>query len=119
VGGGCAVVYASGNKIIAEATTTPETSCTPPAFLCESGTCAPTFVHVPAETLRSILPFPKRDDALVVAAGGLIYVIELDPREPQFFAPLFKGVFAAATSWSDNAVAGTDGTKTFAIPLSE
>lgn len=119
VANGCAVVYASSNKIIAEATSTPASSCTPPAFLCETGFCAPTFVYVPAETLRSITSFPGREDALVIAAGGLIYVIELDPREPQFFAPLFKGKSASVTTWSENSVVGTDGSDTFVIPLSE
>jgi hypothetical protein len=119
VADGCAAVYASANKIIAEATSTPGSSCAAPEFLCEGGACAPTFVYVPAETLRSIVPYPGREDALIVASGGLIYVIELDPREPQFFAPLFKGAFAAAASWSPISVAGTDGTSAFEIPLGE
>lgn len=115
--GGCAAVYASAGKVVAEATTTPGASCEAPAFLCEEGVCAPTIVHAPAEALRSVLPYPGRDDALVIAAGGLIYVVELDPREPQFFAPLFKGAYAAAASWSPSSIAGTDNLRAFEIPL--
>jgi hypothetical protein len=118
LGGGCVSVYTQGNQIIAEATTSPASSdCAPPSFLCEAEVCAPTIIYITADTLRSVMPLPGRQDALVVVSGGLMFALELDPREPQFFAPLFKGAFIRGTTFSTTSIAGTDGTKTFEIPF--
>ena len=92
---GCISVYVSGNRILAKRTDTSD--CTPPPYLCtdegiqENGTCLPTIIFEPGEALRSLITYPERDDALILASGGLAYVIELDPRAPRFFAPLAKG----------------------------
>lgn len=87
--GGCALVSVQGNRILATPTTTP--SCEPPLYLCIDGSCAPTVVLEGAESIRSLFPYPGRDDALIVALGTSLFVLELDPREPQFFAPLMRG----------------------------
>ncbi len=113
---GCVAVYATQNTLIAEASSTPH--CTPTPYVCEGSACAPTIVHQTSDTLRAFMPFPGRDDTLVVVAGGRMYVLELDPREPQFTAPLFKGTYIVAAPWNTDAVVASDGNKTFVIPLS-
>ncbi len=63
------------------------------------------------------MPFPGRDDALVVWAGTALYVVELDPREPQFVAPVFKGAIKGAAPWSATSVVVTNGTEDVELPL--
>ncbi len=90
----CVKVWVSGSRILA----TADADCpSAPAFLqCtddvrnEDGSCPATLVFAPNAAIRSVIGYPERTDALVVAAGNLSYVIELDPRKPQFFAPLVK-----------------------------
>jgi hypothetical protein len=86
----CADVFASDNRVIVQAaTTTP--GCVSPEYLCTEGSCAPTIVFAPTATLHSVIPFPDRTDALIVAAGDWVYAIGLDPRSPQYFAPILHG----------------------------
>jgi hypothetical protein len=116
---GCVRVYVEGAHIVAEAaTTTP--SCASSPYLCTPGTnqCAPTIVFSPRGAIHAVLPFPGRQDALVVAAGSLVYAIETDPREPQYFAPLFKGAVTGAALWSPTSVIITNGTLVIELPLS-
>ena len=98
----CVDIYVENNRVLARvASTTGETSsastspktpgCTPPPFLCESGTCAPTVVLAPRETVHGVIPFPGRSDTIIVAFGSSLIAIEIDPRNPQFFAPLLHG----------------------------
>lgn len=118
---GCALVYALDNRIVADATTTP--SCLPPAFLsCEadaaaSDTCPSTVIFPPNERLESVSKYPGRDDALVVAAGGQAYVVELDPRAPQFFAPIIKGSRVRGAPWTESSIVISDTKKVFELPL--
>ncbi|MGB4076599.1 MAG: hypothetical protein WBK28_02750 [Minisyncoccia bacterium] len=125
MGGGCAVVYVASNRIVADATTTP--SCAAPDFLLcpeeEGGTrtnpCpSSTVIYAPRNPLESIALFPGRDDALIVAAGGTSYIIELDPREPQFFVPLIQGILVRAVPWTEHSVIISDTQKVFELPLS-
>ena len=67
--------------------------------------------------MRTVLAYPGREDALIIATGGLLYVVELDPREPQFVGELWRGSLAFAAPWSASSVVVTDGTATFEIPL--
>lgn len=116
--GGCANVYLSGTHIIAEtATSSPCT--TPPTYLCVQGTegCAPTIIFSPSENVRSIIAYPGRDDALIVATGKLVYVVELDPREPQYFAPLFKGTVIGAQRYATSSITISDGVRTIELGL--
>lgn len=103
---GCALVSVSENRIIASGTTTPE--CAPPAYLCLGGTCADTVIFAPIATLRSVLPYPGRQDALIIAYGDTLAVLELNPLTPQYFAPLYKGVAPVAASWDATTLVLSD-----------
>lgn len=113
----CVAVYVFNGRIVAEATNNE--GCVPPPYLCapESPECAPTVVFSPAGPLHSVLPFPGRSDALVISAGTLVYSVEIDPREPQFFAPLFKGSVTGAMVWDDTSIAVTNGKTVVVLPL--
>src|SRR6185437_9178686 len=83
-------VFVSDNRVVVDAaTTTP--GCTPPEYLCTEGSCAPTIAYAPLATLRSVIPFPNRTDAVLVTAGEWVYAIALDPRNPRYFAPVHHG----------------------------
>ncbi|MBA3789005.1 hypothetical protein H0X32_01250 [Patescibacteria group bacterium] len=84
--GGCAAVYVSNNQIITDAVTA--SGCTPPVYLCIDGSCASTIIYSPTIKLSAVLPYPGRQDALLVGLGNTLYAIALDPRSPQFFAPV-------------------------------
>ncbi len=87
---GCTNVFVSANRVIVSmATTTP--SCTPPEFLCSDNVCSPTIVYAPVAPLHSVIPFPNRTDAVIVSAGDWVYALGLDPRSPQYFAPIVRG----------------------------
>ncbi len=113
--GGCALVYVSGKNIVAEASTTP--TCTPPPYLCVEEGCGPTAVMTPVENINSVLPYPGRDDVLVISVGQTLFVLELDPRAPQFFAPLLRGTNPRAASWSDGSVVVYSDQKLYVVNL--
>lgn len=119
--GGCALVYVFENRVVADGTTTP--SCVPPVFLecaaeiASSGACPSTVIFPPNERLESVSKYPGRDDALVIAAGGQAYVVELDPRTPQFFAPILKGPRVRSAPWTDTSIVISDTKKVFELPL--
>jgi len=117
VANGCAEVYVSGNLIVANASSTHGTQCVPPAFLCDGDTCNATVVYETPDAPRSVLKHPTREDALIVASGGLLYLLELDPREPQFTAPLYKSAFVKAGLWDETSVVVSDGTSIFVIDI--
>lgn len=101
---GCADVFASANRVIVAPVATTTSNCTPPEYLCNEGSCEPTISYSPAASLRSIIPFPGRTDAVIVATGAWVYAIALDPRSQQFFAPVTQGTAptlatASATSF--------------------
>lgn len=92
----CVQIFTSYNRVIAA----PGTDCEPPPYLCSTdGTCEPTVVFSPTEELRSVIMLPSRSDALVVSAGKNVYTIEIDPRTPQFFAPLYVGTTPTLGVW--------------------
>ncbi|HRH24654.1 MAG TPA: hypothetical protein PK109_03660 [Candidatus Paceibacterota bacterium] len=117
VNDGCTLLSVSGPRLIADAATS---SCAMlPEYLCAPGTegCASTLIYTAKDAIRSVSPFPGRDDALVVAAGNLVFVVEVDPREPQFFAPLFKGPNIGAALYTASSTIIGDGKTVVEIPL--
>ncbi len=113
--GGCALVYVSGKNIVAEASTTP--TCTPPSYLCVEEGCGPTAVMTPVENINAVLPYPGRDDVLVISVGQTLFVLELDPRAPQFFAPLLRGTNPRAAFWSDDSIVVYSDQKLYLVDL--
>lgn len=105
---GCMQVYTSQNRILA--TSSDDAACATPEFMCAEGTeaCTPTVVMEPTEPLRNVIAYPGRDDALIVASGSTVYVLEIDPREPRFFAPLTKGTGIRVAPWSETSIIVSD-----------
>ena len=99
--GGCATVSVQNGDLLIEPVTAD--GCTPPAFLCTGG-CEPALLLDPAEPLRAVIPFPNRDDTVIIAFGKSVYALEVDPREPQFFAPIVRGHLPEIASWSQDAI---------------
>lgn len=121
VSSGCVRVYVSGNRIVGERT--GQEGCTSVPYLCtdegiaEYGACLPTIIFEPQEALTNFILYPGRDDALIVASGNLAYVIELDPREPRFFAPLARSQGMRIAPWSDSSILINAGTEPRELPL--
>ncbi|MBU6323382.1 MAG: hypothetical protein KGI41_03120 [Patescibacteria group bacterium] len=114
--GGCAKTYVSDNRIIADPVE-GSASCTPPAYLCEASACSPTVIFSPVDTLRSVVPFPGRDDALLVAVGGSVYALELDPLDPRYFAPAYAGTAPALAARKDGSVVVEDKGAVYSLAL--
>ena len=112
---GCAVVYVSNNQIIADATTTP--GCTPPPYLCDNGTCSPTIIYSPIPKLSAVIKFPHRQDALVFEFGNVVLAIALDPRSPQFFAPVLTATAPVMGALPDGTLVIHNGNSVFKIAL--
>lgn len=113
---GCAAVSVSQNRIVASVASS--TTCTtPPPYLCVGGTCATTVIFSPIATLRSVIPYPGREDAVIVAYGDTLAVLELNPLKPQFFAPLVRGVAPIAAPLDAHTITVHDDNRTFSIPL--
>ncbi|KND52062.1 MAG: hypothetical protein ABA06_02240 [Parcubacteria bacterium C7867-001] len=113
--GGCASVYARQNRVIAEVASS--TSCTVPEYLCQNGVCNPTIIFSANEEITSVLAFPKRDDALIIATKDRAFVLELDPRQPAFFAPLTHGDNVHVLPWTAQSIVVTTGNEAHEIPL--
>ena len=107
---GCVAVYVAGNRIVA--TRTDATDCSPVPYLCteksieEFGACLPTIIFETGEALRGLIAYPGRNDALILASSNIAYIIELDPREPRFFAPIppAKGADIRIAPWTDSSI---------------
>jgi len=114
--GGCALVSVNGNRIIASAATTD--SCTPPPYLCTEDACGPTVIFTPVEKIYSVIQYPGREDTLVVSVGNTLFILELDPREPEFFAPILSRNSAPkAAAWSESSIVVQSGTDFFEVRL--
>lgn len=119
--GGCAAVYASGNRVLAEATTSP--ACAMPAYLsCSSvseenpkGACATTIIRTDTGPVKAVVSYPGRDDAAIIVGENAVYALELDPREPQSYALLFKGPTIGVAPWSASSVVVSNGTLVFEL----
>ncbi len=115
---GCADVYVSNNQIIATAATSTPGCSTPPAYLCDStGSCAPTIIFSPVSTLYFVARYPNRQDALVVEFNDTLYAIALDPRSPQFFAPILTGTEPVIGTLPDGTVVVRNGTAVYKVTL--
>jgi hypothetical protein len=86
---GCVQVYVDNNRVMAAAATSTECAM-PPEFLCTNGSCAPTVVYAPSSPIRGVIAYPSRTDALIVATEGSTNAVGLDPRYPQYFAPIIR-----------------------------
>jgi hypothetical protein len=100
--GGCADVYVSNNQIIADPVTS--TGCTPPPYLCTNNSCGSTIIMSPNTPLGGVFAYPGRQDALILKLGLVIYAISLDPRNPQYFAPILTGTNPVPGTLSDGTL---------------
>jgi hypothetical protein len=113
---GCELLYVSNNQVIADAaTTTP--LCTPPPYLCTGTSCGPTIIFSPVTPLTLVKQFPGRQDALVVQLGTILYAIAVDPRSPQFFAPILTGTQPVAGALSNGTIVVQNGTAVYKVNL--
>ncbi len=114
---GCAAVYVSQDRVIAgPATTTPGCQM-PPDFLCSAGSCEPTIIYTPPTPIRAIIPFPERTDAVIVSTGTWTYALGLDPRYPQYFAPVVQGAAPLIATGSSTSFYFIDSGNAFRIEL--
>jgi hypothetical protein len=115
MGNGCEDVYVSNNQIIAAAV--QAAGCTPPPYLCVDATCSPTIIYAPIAPLKTVVAFPKRQDALVFQFGSTLFAISLDPRSPQFFAPLLIGTNPVMGALPDGTIVVENGSVVFRVNL--
>ncbi len=109
----CVSVYESFGRLIAA----PMEGCTPPAYLCSEDGCAPTVIYAPKDRIRTVTNYRGRSDALLIASGTGVYVLEIDPHSPQFFAPLYQGIAPRVVNLSPLKITIIDQDKTFVISL--
>jgi len=114
--GGCASVYVSSNRVLAVGTTSPACAAVPYLSVSE-GSSTPTVIFSPVDTMRSVVAYPERSDALVVAVGTQIYAIALDPRTPQTFAKLISGAAPMLAEGSDGTVVIEDAGHAYSLKL--
>jgi hypothetical protein len=113
---GCAIVYVANNQIIADATTTP--GCTPPPYLCEGAdSCSPTIIYSPIAPIVAVTRYPFRQDALAVQIGNVLFALALDPRSPQFFAPILTATAPIIGTLPDGTIVIHNGSAVFKIAL--
>jgi hypothetical protein len=113
---GCAIVYASNNQVIADfASTTP--GCTPPPYLCSGTSCGSTIIYSPVSPLKMVAPFPGRQDALVIQVQNILIALALDPRSPQFFAPILTATSPVIGTLPNGSVVIKNGTAVFRVKL--
>jgi hypothetical protein len=106
ISGACATVYVENNQLIENPVETA--SCTPPPYLCIQGSCAPTIVYSPLAPIDAVLPFPGRNDSVVILLDHSLYAIALNPESPQFFAPIGHGEKPSAGVLPDGTIVVSD-----------
>lgn len=119
--GGCASVYALGTRVIAEPPA--GASCEIPAYLAcapaspenPDGTCASTIIRSDTAAVKAIIPYPGRDDAVVIVGDNSVYGLELDPREPQSYVLLFSGPTIGVAPWSATSLVVSNGDIVFEL----
>lgn len=85
---GCTDIYVAQNRIMGRAVPGCENT---PDYLCEAGDCtAPTMLLAPIETITSLIAYPGRNDTLLFTIGDFVYALDIDPRDPRFFAPFIR-----------------------------
>ncbi|HQU08073.1 MAG: hypothetical protein B7X04_03610 [Parcubacteria group bacterium 21-54-25] len=113
---GCALVSVTDiNQIVAVPTTTP--SCTPPPYLCIGGTCATTVILSPVAQPTAVVPYPGRQDALLIGIDKTIYALSLDPRSPRTFAPILRGIAPRIAVQPDGTVVVVDQSTVYQLTL--
>lgn len=112
---GCVAVSVMGNRIIA--TASGAEGCAQPEYVCVDGTCGETVVFSSKEAVQTVIKYPGREDTLIVSVGQSLFVLEVDPREPQFFAPILKLPAPRASVWSDASIAVLSKDQVFEVPL--
>jgi len=112
---GCLLVSVSENRIIAGPSA--REGCVSPEFLCTDGSCESTIAYAPLDTLRAVIPYPNRSDALVIALGNSLYALEIDPRDPRFFAPVLSGTEPRAALGETDAIVVKDSDSVFELSL--
>jgi len=110
---GCNAISISNNRVIAA----PASGCDAPEYLCSEGVCAPTIVYSPASPIRSVIPFPGRTDAILVATGEWVNILDIDPRNPQFFAPLGRGTAPFIAAEDEDSIYLSDKDKFYSFSL--
>jgi hypothetical protein len=112
----CLNISVSGSRIIG----TKKDGCTPPPYLCteDATECLPIVIFESIEPVRNVLLYPGRADTLIVTSGSLAYALEIDPREPRFFAPLAKAPNIRIAPWSESSILINSSFKTEELPLS-
>ena len=115
IGNGCVKAYASGTRVIAYAA--PAEGCTAPEYLIcaaaseenPTGACAETIIYSGKDPITALIQHPGRPDAIIVGSGKTVSVVELDPRAPQYIAPLFRGTFTGIAPLATSSITVTDG----------
>ena len=123
VGDGCMKAYASGNRVIAYAA--PADGCTAPAYLAcaetsaenPTGACAETIIFTGKDPITALIPYPGRTDAVIVGSGKTVSVVELDPRAPQYVAPIFRGTYTGIAPLATSSIVTTDGIAVLKLSL--
>lgn len=111
---GCTDIFVSQNRILGKAAPGCET---PPDYLCTEGGCGTTELFAPIEKITSIALYPGREDALFFTIGDGVYAMDIDPREPRFFAPFVRSVLPRiAAGTSTNLLLSFDD-KAYSYPL--
>jgi hypothetical protein len=110
---GCTLVYVTNNQVIEDASATP--GCTPAPYLCDNGSCSPTIIFAPIMPLSLVTAYPGRQDALVVGFSNALYAIALDPRSPQFFAPILTGTQPIFGLLPDGTIVVHDGKAVYKV----
>ena len=114
----CAIVYVSNNQVIASAATSTPGCSTPPPYLCDTdGSCAPTIIFSPIATLSAVEKYPGRQDAILVEFNNTLYALALDPRSPQFFAPVLTGTAPIIGALPDGTIVVRNGTAVYSVKL--
>lgn len=113
--GGCAAVFISGERVLADALGTP--GCTPPAYLCTEAGCASTIIFVATAPINAVLAYPGRDDTIIVNSGSSVLAMALDPRQPRASGTLLAGKSPEIAARSDGTIVGKDGSAAFSLGL--
>jgi hypothetical protein len=114
---GCANIFVSGNKVLAEAATTTPGCSLPSYFSTSADALARVIIFSPIDTVHSVVPYPGRTDALVVSVGPQIYALSLDPRIPRAFAPLIKGTAPVLSEGPDGTLYISDDGHMYSLVL--
>jgi hypothetical protein len=107
--GGCVLVYTAKGRILAKGS--QGSGCAIPQYLCVGAGCGAAIVFETGSDLRSVIPYPGRDDVLLISYGSMVAAVEVNPISPQFFASLIDGSRETALPRSDTSIVtiGPDG----------